>query len=113
MKQGEVWLIDLDPTRGAEIRKTRPAIIVSDDALGRLPLKVVVPLTDWKTHYGAAPWMVRIGANPRNKLSKTSAADCFQVRSISEERFVKRLGVVGGNELSNIREGLAAVLSIA
>lgn len=43
MKQGEVWLVDLDPTQGAEIRKTRPAIIVNDDAVGRLPLKIVVP----------------------------------------------------------------------
>jgi len=34
MKQGEVWLINLDPTIGAEIKKTRPAIIVSDDSLG-------------------------------------------------------------------------------
>ena len=37
MKQGEVWLINLDPTVGSEIKKTRPAVIVSDDALGKLP----------------------------------------------------------------------------
>ena len=48
MKRGEVWLINLDPTIGAEIRKTRPAIIVNDDQFGILPLKVIVPLTDWK-----------------------------------------------------------------
>jgi len=45
MKQGEVWLVSLDPTVGAEIKKTRPAVIVNDDALGRLP-KIIVPLTD-------------------------------------------------------------------
>jgi mRNA interferase MazF len=48
MRQGEVWQIDLDPTKGSEMRKTRPAVIVNDDTLGKLPLKVVVPLTDWK-----------------------------------------------------------------
>lgn len=58
MKQGEVYLINLDPTIGAEIKKTRPAIIVNDDALGKLPLKVNVPLTDWKDKYKVAPWMV-------------------------------------------------------
>jgi len=47
MKQGEVWLINLDPTIGSEIKKTRPAIIVNDNSLGKLPLKVIVPLTDW------------------------------------------------------------------
>jgi mRNA interferase MazF len=51
MKQGEIWLINLDPTIGAEIKKTRPAIIVSDDSLSKLPLKVIVPITDWKGGY--------------------------------------------------------------
>jgi len=44
--RGEVWLINLDPTVGQEIRKTRPAVIVSDDSVGVLPLKVIVPLTE-------------------------------------------------------------------
>ena len=57
MRRGEVWLINLDPTIGAEIRKNRPAVIVSSDTVGVLPLKVVVPLTDWKDHYEIAPWM--------------------------------------------------------
>jgi mRNA interferase MazF len=39
MRQGEIWLVSLDPTIGAEIKKTRPAIIVNDNALGKLPLK--------------------------------------------------------------------------
>lgn len=60
MKQGEIWLINLDPTVGAEIKKTRPAIIVNDDTLGKLPLKIIVPLTDWKDRYEIAPWMIRI-----------------------------------------------------
>ncbi len=46
MKQNEIWLINLDPTQGAEIKKIRPAIIVNDDRLGKLPLKVIVPITD-------------------------------------------------------------------
>ena len=51
MKQGEIWLINLDPTVGAELKKTRPAVIVNDDALGKLPLKIIVPITDWKDRY--------------------------------------------------------------
>jgi len=38
-KRGEVWLVNLDPTVGAEIRKTRPAVVVSSDAVGILPVK--------------------------------------------------------------------------
>jgi len=55
MKQGEIWLINLDPTVGAVIKKTRPAIIVNDNALGKLPLKIIVPITDWKDRYEIAP----------------------------------------------------------
>ncbi|MDR1929048.1 MAG: type II toxin-antitoxin system PemK/MazF family toxin [Treponema sp.] len=43
MKQGEIWQINLDPTVGAEIQKTRPALIVNVDALGKLPLGIVQP----------------------------------------------------------------------
>jgi mRNA interferase MazF len=55
MKQGEVWLIDLEPTKGAEIRKTRPAILINSNSLGVLPLKVIIPVTDWKELYSVAP----------------------------------------------------------
>jgi len=112
MRQGEIWSVNLDPTLGAEIRKTRPVIVVNDNAVGRLPLKIIVPLTDWKAHYALAPWMVRVPVDTRTKLTKTSAADCFQVRSISEARFVRRIGVVDAATMERIREGLAAVLSI-
>jgi len=55
MKQGEIWLVNLDPTVGAEIKKTRRAIIISVDDLGKLPLKIIAPVTDWKEHYTDYP----------------------------------------------------------
>ena len=91
MQRGEIWLINLDPTIGAEIRKSRPAIIVNDDAIGILPLKVVVPITEWKDHYAVAPWLVRLLPDSENGLEKPSAADAFQVRSVSQQRFVRRI----------------------
>ena len=48
--KGEVWLVNLDPLIGDEMRKTRPAVIMSADALGVLALRVVVPLTNWRTN---------------------------------------------------------------
>ena len=47
-KRGEVWLVDFDPAIGAEIQKVRPAVIINVDSIGRLPLRMVVPVTDWK-----------------------------------------------------------------
>lgn len=92
MKQSEIWLVSLDPTIGAEIKKTRPAIIVNDNTLGKLPLKIVVPLTDWKDRYSIAPWMAKLIPDKQNKLTKESTADCFQLRSVAEERCVKKIG---------------------
>ena len=87
MKQGEIWEINLSPTVGAEIKKKRPAVIVNDDAIGILPRKVIVPITAWKNRYRGALWMVRIEPDRENKLSKLSAIDTFQIRSISTQRF--------------------------
>lgn len=112
MKQGDIWYINLDPTKGAEIKKTRPGIIVNDDALGKLPLKVIVPLTDWKERYEIATWMVKIDPDSTNNLSQTSAADCFQVRSISKRRFVRKIGGADSETLEKIKDGLAKVFSI-
>jgi mRNA interferase MazF len=112
MKQNEVWLINLDPTIGAEIKKTRPAIIVNDDSLGKLPLKIIVPITDWKDKYEIAPWMIKIEPNSKNGLTKISSADCFQVRSVSQDRFVKRIGELSDSIMDEIRIGLSKVLSI-
>ena len=112
MKRGDIYLINLDPTIGAEIKKNRPAIIVSADELGKLPLKVIVPITDWKDHYSIAPWMIKLIPDSFNGLSKVSSADCFQVRSVSEERFIKKIGTISKDTLSDIGDGLAAVLKI-
>ena len=110
MNRGEVWLLNLDPTVGAAIRKTRPVVIISSDAIGALPLRVIVPLTEWKEHYEGASWMVRIEPVPANGLSKRSAADAFQVRSVSMTRFVRQVGRLTQAELAAIVYALGLVI---
>lgn len=112
MQRGEIWLINLDPTIGAEIKKTRPAVIMNDDAIGILPLKVIVPITDWKERYAVAPWIVQLEPDIGNGLEKPSAADAFQVRSVSQERFVQRLGKLSDTAVEAITEALAVVLCL-
>jgi len=71
MNRGDIWLINLDPAIGSEIRKTRPVIIVSADAIGILPLKVIVPVTDWKDRYSEVAWMTKVSADRDTGLSNT------------------------------------------
>jgi mRNA interferase MazF len=116
MKQGEVWLVNLDPTIGAEMcknkfcLKTRPALVINVDALGKLPLKVIVPITEWKDRYSAAPWMIRIEPNEKNGLSKISSIDCFQIRSLSQERLVEKLGDITSDEIAKVQEGIVKII---
>ena len=102
--QREIWLVDFSPVIGSEIGKVRPALVLSHDRIGRLPLKTLVPLTDWKERYTAYPWMVKIDPSDENGLSKSSAIDCFQIKNLSDRRFVKRIGTVDGEMLRRVHE---------
>ena len=113
MRKGDIWLINLDPTIGAEIRKTRPAIIVSEDTIGLLPLRIIVPLTDWKDRYSVAPWMILIAPDTHNGLVKSSAADSFQIRSVSQERFVQCIGSVNDEKIREIIKAIQIVIGAA
>jgi mRNA interferase MazF len=108
-----VWLINLDATVGADAHQTRPAVIVSDDGVGALPLRVVVPLIEWKDHYMVAAWIVKLETTTDNGLSQTSAADAFQVRSVSQERLARQLGKLSDDELRQLSKALAMVLGIS
>jgi mRNA interferase MazF len=113
MRQNEIWLTNLDPTIGAEIKKTRPALIVSENDLGKLPLRIIAPITDWKDNYAFAPWMVKLEPTVKNGLSKSSSIDCFQVRSVSQERLIKKLGYITDKEKLSVKTGLAKVFGIS
>jgi mRNA interferase MazF len=110
MNRGEIWLVNLDPTVGSEIRKTRPAVIGSSDLIGILPLKIIVPLTEWKERYASAPWMVRIDCTDQNGLSKNSAADGLQIRSVSSQRLVRKLGEISTIQVAQIVQAVLSVL---
>ena len=113
LHKGEIWLINLDPTIGAEIRKTRPAVIISEDAMGILPLRIIVPLADWKERYSVAPWMTLIEMEAQNGLTKPSAADAFQIRSVSQERFVQRIGALQDAQIRQILQAVQLVIGAA
>ena len=110
--RGEIWLVDFDPSVGAEIRKVRPAVVVSVAGIGRLPLRIVVPVTDWKPHYALASWFIQLPASPGNGLFKDSAADAFQVKSISENRFIRCLGVITNSQLDNIASAIGLCVGV-
>lgn len=88
----------------------RPVVIINDDAIGVLPLRVIVPITGWKDQFQDAPWMVKLEPDPKNNLQKISVADCFQIGSVSTQRFVRKIGAVSAENLEQIKEAVMAVI---
>ncbi len=86
-KRDEVWLIALDPSRGAEIKKTRPCLVISPDDMNE-PLQTVLVAPMTRTQRGYA---TRVNLSFRNKTGQV-ALD--QLRAVARERLIRKLGVV-------------------
>ncbi len=109
-KRGEVWRVNFDPTIGAEIRKVRPAVVVSSDAIGKLPIKIIAPVTAWKDSFANNIWHVKINPDESNGVTKVSAVDALQIRGVDVDRFVERLGQVSPNVMDEISAAIAIVI---
>jgi len=111
INQGEIWMVEFFPKVGSEITKLRPAIVVSHNEIGRLPLKTIVPITDWKKNYTHYPWMLKIEEDTLNGLSKTSAIDCFQIKNFANERFIEKIGEVDEVMVKKVHQIISKTLN--
>ncbi|MDD1414823.1 type II toxin-antitoxin system PemK/MazF family toxin [Dolichospermum sp. ST_con] len=109
-KRGEIWLVNFDPTVGAEIRKIRPAVVISSDAAGRLPIKLVAPITDWKPYFAQNFWHVKIESDTTTGLTKASPIDALQLRGVDLLRFIRRLGSVSEVTMSEVTVAIVTVV---
>ena len=106
LKRGEVWRIDLEPTRGSEIKKTRPGVILTVDALNKARRTVViVPLSS--SALARPPIVV---ATP--SAGTHSVAVCDQIRAVDKERLVEKISVLSKTDLNAISAGLQQILSL-
>ena len=104
LRRGDVCLIQLDPTRGSEIRKTRPCLVVSPDELNlHLGTLIVAPMT---TGGQAYPW--RVACRFQNRAGFV-AID--QLRTVDNERIAKRLGRIRSSTLFSVLNVLREMFS--
>ncbi|KUO60438.1 PemK family transcriptional regulator [bacterium BRH_c32] len=110
VKRGEIWRVNLDPTIGSEIKKSRPVIVISSNLIGKLPIKIIVPLTSWDSKYEDSSWHIKIEPDRKNNLTRTSSIDTLQIRSVDIQRFIApKIGVISADLLDEI-SGRVAVL---
>ena len=95
VRRGDVWLVQLNPTRGREMRKTRPCVVVSpDDLNAHMGTFIVAPLTT-----GSHPYPFRI---PVRFAGKGGHVVLDQLRTVDRERLVKRLGALSASTLGKL-----------
>ena len=110
LRRGEVWDVNFDPTIGAEIQKSRPAVVISSDGVGHLPIKLVSPITGWQDRFSRNIWHVRIEPSGMNGLTKLSAVDTLQIRGVDANRFISRRGRLNATLMQEITAAIAAII---
>lgn len=106
IRRGEIWWVNLDPTQGSELRKTRPAVVMTADALNRARRTiVVVPLST-----GPEPRPPIVVATP--SAGPNSVAMCDQLRAVDKRRLTRNSGRLSTVDLQMIEEGIRRVLEL-
>jgi mRNA interferase MazF len=109
-ERGEVWLLDLNPTRGREQSGQRPALVVSVNGfnVSRAGLVIILPITSIRK---AVRSHVEVVA-PEGGLKIDSFIKCEDIRSLSKERFIGRWGVVSSATMRAVEERLRYLLDL-
>jgi mRNA interferase MazF len=115
MQRGEIRLVDLDPTRGAEASKRRPAVVVSNDGanrtaerLGRGVITVVPVTSNTERVY---PFQVLL-PSATTGLDRDSKAQAEQIRSVAVERVGRRVGILRAAELDALDDAMRLHLAL-
>jgi mRNA interferase MazF len=108
--RGEIWFVDLNPVRGHEQAGIRPALIISATTFNHGPanLVTVLPIT---TKDRSIPSHVKIKPTT-STLQKTSFIICEQIRTISQDRLTKRVGVINKDTLQSVEKIVGMMLGI-
>jgi mRNA interferase MazF len=111
-RRGEIYLVEFDPTRGHEIRKTRPAIVIQNDVSNQYsPITIVAVIS---SSFGNPPHPREVLLQPSRVtgLSHASAVILNQIRSIDRQRLVKRIGRVDSTTLQRVDDALRISLGL-
>ena len=111
-RRGEVYLVSFDPMLGAEIRKTRPALVIQNDVANRWSPITIVAAISSSSDEPAYPTDVRVDP-PEASLRAASVVLLNQLRSIDRRRLVRRLGRLRPDTIKRVDRALQISLGLA
>ncbi|MEK7521289.1 MAG: type II toxin-antitoxin system PemK/MazF family toxin [Patescibacteria group bacterium] len=109
IKRGEIWIANLDPGFGTEIRKKRPVLIISNNTINSYwPKIVAIPITT-KVYY---PGIEKVAIGKESGVKQESEILTTEIRSIDRKRLVEKVGKINDEKMSEVEIALKAVLDI-
>ncbi|OGI93965.1 hypothetical protein A3A03_02950 [Candidatus Nomurabacteria bacterium RIFCSPLOWO2_01_FULL_40_18] len=100
MQQRDIYLADLNPTKGKEQKGKRPVVIVSGDTMNKnFSVFIICPISSKIKNYAGC---VKLEKNKINKLDENSEIITFQIRTIAKERMIKKIGEITNEQLKEI-----------
>ena len=109
MKQRDIWMADLNPVIGSEQQGIRPVVIVSGNSMNdNLGICIVCPLSSKIKNYAGCIVLTKDGLSG---LEQNSEIITFQIRAISKERLIRRLGEITQVQLNIVKKGLNEILT--
>ena len=108
-RRGEIWGVNFDPTVESEIQNICPAVVISSDSIGVLPIKWVLPIIVWKDQFLGNIWHIQIKPNDTNGLTKVSAVDVLQIQWLDVKRFTNRQGKLNATIMAEIAALVTAI----
>ncbi|WP_017293625.1 type II toxin-antitoxin system PemK/MazF family toxin [Geminocystis herdmanii] len=105
-QKGEIWQVNLDPTIGQEIKKIRPVVVIISNIYNPIALRIIITITTWQDKFLDRPFMIKISQDENNGLVQDSGGNVLQIRSISTQRFMKKIGIISHEIMSDILASL-------
>jgi mRNA interferase MazF len=109
---GSIWLVSFDPSVGSEIRKTRPAIIISGTVFNQRRKVTVLPITSSNPDSKLLPVVVPVDPNTENGLTTNSYVVCIDPMTFDKQRLIRQLGILESAKIQQIQSILCAYLEL-
>jgi len=112
MNPGDIYTVNLNSLTGDTNNTALPVVILSEGHDRYLKQAIVAPVVDWEHHLDKNPFFVTLEPNSLSDLQTRSMIDCYKLRVLSHERFIKKIGTISKDEMNRVKKSISLILNI-